>query len=124
MARFPMSASTVTVVAFVLAFTASIAAQDVFSSSDAGVMLPSPATTVQPVYTPRALQARVEGTVLLDTVVLADGTVGDIAVKESLDDDLDKQAIDAMKQWTFKPGTKDGKAVAVRVAVQMQFTLR
>jgi hypothetical protein len=29
-----------------------------------------------------------------------------------------------MKQWTFKPGTTDGKAVAVRVAVQMQFSLR
>jgi periplasmic protein TonB len=113
---------TATLVALV--FTASLAAQDVFSSSDVGVILPSAATTVQPVYTPRALQARIEGTVLLDTVILADGTVGDVAVKESLDDDLDKQAIDAMKQWTFKPGTKDGKAVAVRVAVQMQFTLR
>ena len=107
-----------------LVFTASIAAQEVFSSSDAGVMLPSPATTVQPIYTPRALQERVEGTVLLDTVVLADGTVGDVVVKESLHDDLDQQAVEAMKRWTFKPGTKDGKSVAVRVAVQMQFTLR
>jgi TonB family protein len=123
MPRFRFSAAAVVGLIFLLGFAA-VHAQDVFSSSDAGVMLPSPATTVKPVYTPRAMQERVEGTVLLDTVVLADGSVGDVAVKESLHDDLDKQAIDAMKQWTFKPGTKDGKAVAVRVAVQMQFTLR
>ena len=123
MPRLRASAAAVAILTFALGLSA-FHAQDVFSSSDAGVMLPSPATTVKPVYTPRAMQERVEGTVLLDTVVLADGSVGDVAVKESLDDDLDKQAIDAMKQWTFKPGTKDGKAVAVRVAVQMQFTLR
>ena len=29
-----------------------------------------------------------------------------------------------MKQWEFKPGMKDGKAVAVRVHVEMTFTLK
>jgi len=29
-----------------------------------------------------------------------------------------------MKQWEFKPGTKDGKPVAVRIHVQMRFALR
>jgi hypothetical protein len=29
-----------------------------------------------------------------------------------------------MKQWEFKPGTKDGKAVPVEVAVEMTFTLK
>jgi outer membrane biosynthesis protein TonB len=29
-----------------------------------------------------------------------------------------------MKQWQFKPGTKDGKPVAVRIHVEMTFTLK
>ena len=29
-----------------------------------------------------------------------------------------------MKQWEFKPGTKDGKSVAVRVSIEMAFTLK
>jgi hypothetical protein len=29
-----------------------------------------------------------------------------------------------MKQWEFKPGTKDGKPVGVRVEVKMKFTLK
>jgi protein TonB len=62
----------------------------------------------------------------LDTVVLADGTVGDVRVARSLDavNGLDRQAVKAMKQWRFKPGLKDGKPVAVRVQVEMSFTLK
>jgi Gram-negative bacterial TonB protein C-terminal len=37
---------------------------------------------------------------------------------------LDEQAVTAMKKWVFKPGTKDGKPVAVRVDVEMSFRLR
>jgi TonB family protein len=37
---------------------------------------------------------------------------------------LDQQAVDAARQWTFKPGTKDGKPVAVRVHIELTFTLK
>ena len=30
----------------------------------------------------------------------------------------------AMKQWTFKPGTKDGQSVPVSIQVEMTFTLK
>jgi len=68
----------------------------------------------------------IEGEVVLDVVVQSDGAVGDVKVKQSLDAvyGLDQEAIKAMKQWQFKPGMKDGKAVAVRVEVKMRFTLR
>ncbi len=58
--------------------------------------------------------------------MLADGKVGDVTVAESLDSiyGLDKNAVAAMKQWEFKPGMKDGKPVAVRIHVQMAFTLK
>ena len=91
-----------------------------------GVSLPQVVKQVKAEYTSEAMQNRIEGKVGLDTVVLADGKVGEVTVTESLDSihGLDKNAVAAMKQWEFKPGTKDGKAVAVRVHVQITFTLK
>jgi protein TonB len=81
---------------------------------------------VKPDYTAEAKAAHIQGNVLLDTVVLADGNVGDVKVARSLDTmyGLDQQAINAAKQWTFKPATKDGKPVAVRVHIELRFTLK
>jgi protein TonB len=112
----------------VLALTAAfgpVSAQEVFKPGD-GVTLPTPIREVKPGYTAAAMDARIEGRVALDVVVLDDGKVGDVRVTQSLDMEygLDTQAVEAAKQWLFKPGTKDGKAVAVRVAMEMTFTLK
>ena len=100
-------------------------AQKVYEAGD-GVSLPKVEHEVKPEYTSEAKSAGIEGTVMLSTVVRADGTVGDVAVAKSLDATrgLDQQAVKAMKQWTFKPGTKEGQPVAVRVSVEMTFTLK
>lgn len=91
-----------------------------------GVSLPVVQKQVQPDYTQEAKDAHIEGTVFLMAVVLADGTVGDVRVERSLDATygLDEQAVRAMKQWLFTPGKKDGKAVAVRIGVEMTFNLK
>jgi protein TonB len=91
-----------------------------------GVTLPELVKEVRPSYTPAAMEQRIQGYVLLEAVVQADGTVGDVTVRESLDAEygLDEQAIAALKQWMFKPGTREGKPVAVQIAVQMAFTLK
>jgi len=91
-----------------------------------GVSLPQPTKQVKAEYTPEAMQNRIEGKVGLDVVVRGDGKVGDVKVTESLDTvyGLDRNAVAAMKQWEFKPGMKDGKAVAVRVHVMINFTLK
>jgi protein TonB len=91
-----------------------------------GVSLPQVTKQVSAEYTPEAMANRIEGKVVLDLVVLSDGKVGDVTVSESLDSvyGLDANAVKAMKQWEFKPGMKDGKPVAVRVAVNIYFTLR
>ena len=77
-------------------------------------------------YTEEAKPAHLEGTVLLDCVVASNGTPRDIIVTGSLDAvyGLDQAAIEALAQWRFKPGTKDGKAVDVHVHVEMTFTLK
>jgi len=110
-----------------LAFVAFAGIQDstVYSPGD-GVSLPEVTRQVGPQYTSEAMKNRIEGKVGLDAVVLADGTVGDVTVVQSLDKlyGLDDNAVKAMKQWTFKPGQKEGKAVAVRIHVEMAFTLK
>jgi periplasmic protein TonB len=90
------------------------------------VSLPVVVKEVKPSYTPEAKAAKIQGTVLLETVVLPDGTVGDIKVVRSLDTQfgLDNEAIEAARQWVFKPGKKDGKPVAVRIAIELTFILK
>lgn len=91
-----------------------------------GVTLPVVVREVKPAYTAEAMQAKIQGSVILGIVVLPDGTVGDITVKHSLDEEygLDQAAINAARQWIFKPGTKDGKPVAVSVTLELTFTLK
>ena len=120
---------TVQFAAIVLALaTGATAAQDAAQVYDPGngVTLPVVVRQVQAHYTPAAMGARLEGTVVLQSVVLVDGTVGDVRVIQSLDTEhgLDEQAIAAMKQWIFKPGRRDGKPVAVRIHCEMTFTLK
>jgi TonB family protein len=91
-----------------------------------GVLLPQPIQEVKPQYTADAMRAKVQGTVLLECVVLPDGTVGPVEVVRSLDSTfgLDQEAIKAAKKWRFKPGTRFGEPVAVLVTIELTFTLR
>ena len=87
---------------------------------------PQPIKIVKAVYTPQGRAARIEGVVVLEAIVLPDGTVGDdVKVTRSLDTKygLDEQAVKATKQWKFKPATRDGKPVACPVAIEQDFHL-
>ena len=107
----------------VLLLTCAVAAQEVYKPGD-GVTLPVVTKQVRPNYTSEAMSARIQGVVALDVVVKADGKVGDVTVAESLDTGLDGEAVKAVKQWEFKPGTKDSKDVAVQVQINIRFTLK
>jgi protein TonB len=105
-----------------------VAAQDVgrvYKTSE-GVTAPKLIKEGKPQYTAQAMRERIQGRVIMDVVVLANGNVGDVKIARSLDKKhgLDEQAIKAVKQWKFVPGTKDGKPVAVQVQVEMTFTLK
>lgn len=89
-----------------------------------GVSLPVLVKQFKPQYTATAMRAGIQGVVVLECVVGTDGTVTDVRVTRSLDTTLDQEAIKAAKQWRFKPGTKDGKPVPVRISLEMTFTLR
>jgi periplasmic protein TonB len=98
----------------------------VYEAGSSGVSLPTVAKQVQAAYTEEAIRNRIQGAVLMAVVVLSDGTVGEVTVLRSLDTTfgLDAQAVLAARQWVFNPGMKDGLAVAVRVTIEMTFTLR
>jgi TonB family protein len=103
-----------------------VAAQDhVYKSGAEGIGTPQLIREVKPTYTKAAMDRKVEGVVEVDAVVLKDGTVGDVTIKRSLDEDLDQQAIKATKQWKFRPGrNKDGEPVNVQVFIELTFYLK
>lgn len=90
-----------------------------------GVSNPKVVVSIGPRYTSDALRRKIQGSVFLDAVVEPDGTVGDVVVSKSLDAvyGLDDESVTALKQWRFTPGMRDGHAVAVRVQIQMAFTM-
>jgi protein TonB len=91
-----------------------------------GVSWPRLLREVKPNYTAEAMRAQIEGLVQLEIVVLADGSVGRVNLVRSLDGrfGLDQEAIRAVRNWRFEPGRRLGKAVPVRVGVELSFNLR
>ena len=91
-----------------------------------GVVTPLARSRPQPRYTADAMRARITGTVIMQAVVLPDGTVSDVVILQSLDPDfgLDKEAVATAKRWTFSPGTRDGQPVAVRIMIELEFNLK
>jgi TonB family protein len=77
-------------------------------------------------YTVAAMRAKIQGQVWLEAIVNTDGTVGDVKIVKSLDAvyGLDDEAVKAIKQWRFAPGTREGVPVPVRVTVEMAFSLQ
>ena len=61
------------------------------------------------------MRARIQGLVKLEAIVMPDGSVGDVRVVHSLDQQfgLDKEAIRTLRQWRFKPGMRLGQPVPV-----------
>ena len=87
--------------------------------------MPPPTKTkhVNPVYPPIAESARVQGVVILETIIGADGKVQDARVLRSIPL-LDQAALDAVKQWEFTPTLLNGSPVPIIMTVTVQFTLQ
>jgi periplasmic protein TonB len=91
-----------------------------------GVTNPILLREVKPAYTSDAMRAHIQGSVFLECVIKADGSVGEVRVIRSLDAmfGLDVEAIKAARQWRFRPSTRMGEPVPVWVTLQLDFTLR
>jgi len=86
-----------------------------------GIAPPFVVAKAKPGYTDEARLAKLEGSVLLSVVVDAGGVTGDIHVDRALGLGLDENAVENVRHWQFKPGTKAGTAVAVRVNEEVFF---
>lgn len=75
---------------------------------------------VEPKYPLQAQWAKVGGTVIIEAAIGADGGVTDARVLESVPM-LDKAAIDAVRQWRFRPATVNGQPLPIVVRVEVAF---
>lgn len=89
-----------------------------------GVEPPIVVREVRPTYTEEARQRGITGEVVLEIVVLQNGTVGRVKVLNGLGSGLDERAIDAVRQWRFEPARLRGTPVDVVVEVTVEFRLR
>jgi TonB family protein len=78
---------------------------------------------VEAQYTSEARAAKFQGTVTLTAKITTDGTPEDIRVMHSLGLGLDEKAIEAVKQWQFRPATKDGRPVAMMATLEVNFRM-
>lgn len=77
---------------------------------------------VRPQYPPIARQARIQGIVVLLAVIGKDGSVRDLHVKSG-SPLLAQAAVDAVKQWRYKPYFLNGEPVEVDTLININFTL-
>jgi len=96
---------------------------DSYASGVGGVTAPKVIYSIDPEYTNEARQARHQGTVILWAVVGPDGRVYGLRIRRPLGMGLDEKAMEAVQQYRFEPGKKDGKPVPVRVVVEVSFRL-
>lgn len=100
-----------------------------------GVSAPVVSKKVEPEYTAEARSARIEGGVLLSVIVNTEGKVEIQSARavrlknKDTDEPSDKdyglveKAKQAVRQWEFKPGEREGKPARVRANIEVNFRL-
>jgi periplasmic protein TonB len=88
-----------------------------------GVSAPRAIYSPDPEFSEEARKAKYQGTCTLSLIVGVDGHPRDIKVTSSLGMGLDEKAMEAVKQWRFEPGVKDGHPVPTIIAVEVDFHL-
>ena len=77
---------------------------------------------VNPVYPPIAVSARVQGVVILELTIDAQGFVSDARILRSIPL-LDQAALDAVRQWQYQPTLLNGVPTPIVMTATVQFTL-
>jgi protein TonB len=87
------------------------------------VAAPVALVRVEPHYTEAARRVRLEGTVVVEAIVDRSGRVTDARVLKPLGMGLDASAVEAVRQWRFRPATLHGRPVAVFFRLTVTFRL-
>ena len=78
---------------------------------------------VEPQYPQMAKIARVQGAVVLAAVIGKDGAIQNLHVERSASPLLNQAALDAVKQWKYRPYILNGEPVEVDTTITVNFTL-
>jgi TonB family protein len=82
---------------------------------------PAPIRKVDPKYPPTLVNEHVEGEVVLYAVIRRDGSVDSIQLVRGVDEELDKNAMNALSQWKFRPATRRGEPVELEAIIHIPF---
>lgn len=93
---------------------------------DAGVTIPTVVRDARPSYTMEAMRAAQGGIFFMEALITPGGAV---EIARVLDGPvpklgLDDEAVKAVRQWRFRPGTVEGRPVPVIVTIELQFTMK
>ena len=87
------------------------------------VTAPIPIYSPDPGYSEEARKAKYSGVAVVVAIVDAQGNVSDVQILKPVGLGLDEKAIEAVKQWKFKPAMRNGTPVKVRVNIEVTFRL-
>jgi protein TonB len=96
----------------------------VATAKDPGIIHPVITRKVEAKYSIAAYKAQSRGVVILCAVIDTRGRVDRSAVKRTDDPLLDAPALDALKQWRFRPAQLNGAPVPIAVELEFVFALR
>lgn len=99
-----------------------LAACTVTAAAQSARTAPQPLKTPGPEYPAALIDSGRDGTAIISFTVAADGSVQDASVKSADDPAFGEAALAALRQWTFKPATRDGQPVAIKVNQPFKFT--
>jgi len=88
-----------------------------------GIAAPKVLYKIEPSYSPEARAVKAQGTVVVSVMIGTNGKAADVQLRKGVGYGLDEQALDAITQWTFQPGTRDGMAVPVQASIEVNFRL-
>jgi TonB family protein len=98
--------------------------QQVHKVGEKGLKPPRVVSKVEPEYSEEARDAKLQGTVVVQCVIDENGAPQRIVITRSLGSGLDEKALQAVTQWHFAPGEKDGQPVAVMASIEINFRLQ
>jgi TonB family protein len=88
-----------------------------------GVIAPTLLVAPEAEFSDDARRNKYQGTCMLSVIVDAHGNPQNVHVIRTLGMGLDEKALEAVRRYRFKPGTKDGKPVPVLISVAVDFRL-
>jgi TonB family protein len=80
-------------------------------------------TQVRPIYPPSAREAGIEGTVYLQGIIGLDGSFAALRVVGSSEPSLASAALEAARQWRYRPTLLNGEPIEVQTEIQIEFKL-